>query len=100
MLPVSLSSPGFLEVRSGTRDWQRFMWWVADRFFVDAKTEKWFDAVRMLAHRHPRVIRTVEYADHCDEVWGSRLPEAYPSFEEWRPMQTLLSNRPPFRPRD
>ena len=76
--------PGFLEVRSGARDWQRFMWWVADHFFDDAKREKWFDAVRMLAHRHPRAIRTLEYADHCDEVWGSRLPDPYPSFEQWR----------------
>jgi hypothetical protein len=26
----------------------------------------------------------MEYADHCEEVWGSRLPDPYPSFEEWR----------------
>ena len=76
--------PGFLEVQSGARDWQRFIWWIADHYFDDAKTGKWFDAVRMLAHRHPRAIRTMEYADHCDEIWGSRLPDPYPSFEQWR----------------
>ena len=76
--------PGFLEVQSGARDWQRFMWWIADHYFDDANAGKWFDAVRMLAHRHPRAIRTMEYADHCDEVWGSRLPNPYPSFDEWR----------------
>jgi hypothetical protein len=26
----------------------------------------------------------MEYADHCDEVWGSQLPDPYPSFDEWR----------------
>ncbi len=76
--------PGFLEVQSGARDWQRFMWWIADHYFDDAKTEKWFDAVRMLAHRHPRAIRTMEYAEHCEEAWGSGLPDQYPSFDEWR----------------
>jgi hypothetical protein len=76
--------PGFLEVQSGARDWQRLMWWIADHYFDDAKAGKWFDAVRMLAHRHPRAIRTMEYADHCDEIWGSRLPNPYPSFDEWR----------------
>ena len=58
--------------------------WIADHYFDDAKAGKWFDAVRMLAHRHPRAIRTMEYADHCDEIWGSRLPNPYPSFDEWR----------------
>jgi len=76
--------PGFLEVQSGARDWQRFMWWIADHYFDDAKAGKWFDAVRMLAHRHPRAIRTMEYADHCDEVWGPSLPNPYPSFDTWR----------------
>ena len=76
--------PGFLEVQSGARDCQRFMWWIADHYFDDAKAGNWFDAVRMLAHRHPRAIRTMEYADHCDEVWGSQLPDPYPSFEQWR----------------
>jgi hypothetical protein len=76
--------PGFLEVQSGARDWQRFMWWIADHYFGDAKAEKWFDAVLMLAHRHPRAIRTMEYADHCEEVWGPHLPAPYPSFDAWR----------------
>jgi hypothetical protein len=26
----------------------------------------------------------MEYADHCDEVWGLQLPDPYPSFEQWR----------------
>jgi hypothetical protein len=26
----------------------------------------------------------MEYADHCDEMWGAHLPNPYPSFEEWR----------------
>jgi len=30
-----------------------------------------------------RAIRTTEYADHCGEVWGSRLPDPYPSFDQW-----------------
>ena len=31
-----------------------------------------------------RAIRTMEYADHCDEVWSSEMPSPYPAFEGWR----------------
>jgi hypothetical protein len=76
--------PGFLGVQPEVRDGQQLMSWIADQNFNDAKREGWFEAVLIFAHRHPRAIRTMEYADHCDEVWGSRLPDPYPSFEEWR----------------
>ncbi len=76
--------PGFLEVQSGARDWHSIMCWIADRSFKDAKSAGWFDAMVIHAHNHPRAIRTMEYADHCDEVWASRLPDPYPSFEDWR----------------
>ena len=33
---------------------------------------------------HPRAIRTMEFADHCDELWGRELPGTYPPFEKWR----------------
>jgi hypothetical protein len=60
------------------------MRWIADHFFRDAKTEGWFDAILAQVRSHPRVIRTMEYADHCDERWSSKMPEPYPSFENWR----------------
>ena len=60
------------------------MLWIADHFFQDAKNEGWFDAIFLQARSHPRAIRTMEYADHCDEVWSSQTPEPYPSFEDWR----------------
>ena len=56
------------------------MLWIADHFFQDAKTEGWFDAILMQARSHPRAIRTMEFADHCDEVWSSGMPEPYPLF--------------------
>ena len=58
--------------------------WIADHYFQDAKAEGWFDAILVQARSHPRAIRTMEYADHCDEVWSSAIPEPYPSFEDWR----------------
>ena len=85
--------PGFLEANSSVReqgslgrsqDWQSLMSWIADHYFQDAKTEGWFDAILVQARSHPRAIRTMEYADHCDEVWSSAIPEPYPSFEDWR----------------
>lgn len=76
--------PGFLEADPSTGDWQHLMCWIADRYFDDAKSEGCFDAILIHAHNHPRAIRTMEYADHCDEVWASGLPDPYPSFEEWR----------------
>ena len=76
--------PGFLVAQPGGRDWQQLMSWIADHYFQDAKSEGWFDAVLLHAHDHPRAIRTMEYADHCEDIWGSQLPEPYPSFEDWR----------------
>jgi hypothetical protein len=26
----------------------------------------------------------MEFADHCDELWGRELPGTYPPFEKWR----------------
>ena len=85
--------PGFLAANSDTRlhdsaseshDWHSLTSWVADHYFQDAKSEGWFDAILIQARNHPRAIRTMEYADHCDEVWNSAMPEPYPSFEDWR----------------
>ena len=60
------------------------MLWVADHFFQDAKTEGWFDAILVQVRSHPRAIRTMEFSDHCSELWGSAMPNPYPSFEDWR----------------
>jgi hypothetical protein len=85
--------PGYLELEGKIRaerssgdgqEWRRLMIWVDDHFFQDAKREGWFDAILVQVRSHPRAIRTMEYADHCDEVWGSQMPEPYPSFERWR----------------
>jgi hypothetical protein len=85
--------PGFVDVMTGIREhrlkgssqaWDRLMCWIADQFFQDTKTEGWFDAILIQVRSHPRAIRTVEYADHCDEIWRSQLPDPYPPFESWR----------------
>jgi len=85
--------PGFLDgnikarkqdSRSGSQEWQRLMLYIGDHFFEDAQTEAWFEAVLIQVRSHPRAIRTMEYADHCDELWSSAMPEPYPSFEDWR----------------
>lgn len=76
--------PGFLEGLPDTRDWQQLMSWIGDHNFEDAKNQGWFEAILLFAHRHPRAIRTMEYAEYCADAWGSRLPDPYPSFEQWR----------------
>ena len=83
--------PGFLELnarqkdsRAASQDWQRLMLWIGDHYFQDAKTEGWFDAILVQVGSHPRAIRTMEYADHYDEVWSSEMPSPYPAFEDWR----------------
>ncbi len=83
--------PGFLShsieaARSGTASlsWQTLMTWIADHFFSQAQAEGWFEAILISARRHPRAIRTMEYADHCDALRGSGLPMPYPRFEDWR----------------
>ena len=58
--------------------------WIADLFFEDAQKGGWLDAVLIQVRNHPRAIRTMEYADHCDQMWESQLPNPYPSFQEWR----------------
>jgi hypothetical protein len=76
--------PEFLETESNRRDWRRLMSWLSEHYFCDAKKGGWLDALVVRAGDHPRAIRTREYADHCEEMWGSRLPDSYPSFQEWR----------------
>ena len=85
--------PGYLEVElkarteasnKPTEGSRRLLDWIADHFFLDAKTEGWFDAILNQVRSHPRAIRTMEFSDHCSEIWGSNLPHPYPSFEEWR----------------
>jgi hypothetical protein len=66
------------------RDWEHLMLWIADHLFQDAKAEGWFEGILIKVRSHPRAIRTMEFADHCSELWGSELPVPYPSFEDWR----------------
>ena len=84
--------PGFLESNTEQRgvngrspdDWHRLMLWISEHFFQDARSEGWYDAILISARTHPRAIRAMEYADHCDEIGNSDLPVPYPSFEAWR----------------
>jgi hypothetical protein len=70
--------------RRASQRWRGLLLWIADHYFQEAKAGGWFDAVLVGARNHPRAIRTMEYADHCDEVWSSQGPEPYPSFQDWR----------------
>ena len=72
------------ESKATSQDWHQLMCWIADHFFRHAKAAGWFDAILIQVQSHPRAIRTMEYADHCDEMWGAQLPNPYPAFEAWR----------------
>jgi hypothetical protein len=76
--------PEFMKSQPRSWDAQRLMTWISEHYFSDAKREGWFDALLVRVGDHPRAIRTMEYADHCEEIWGSRLTEPYPSSPEWR----------------
>jgi hypothetical protein len=93
LLELQRVCPGYLNSRlkpctktssGGAQDWEHLMLWVGDHFFQDAKAEGWFDAILIQVRSHPRAIRTMEYADHCDELWGDKRPSPYPLFEDWR----------------
>jgi hypothetical protein len=60
------------------------MLWIGDHFFENAKREGWFDAILVRVRNHPRAIRTMEFADHYDELWVETLPRPYPRFTAWR----------------
>jgi len=54
VLELECRCPGFLAANSDTRlhdsaneshDWHSLMYWIADHYFQDAKTEGWFDAI-------------------------------------------------------
>ena len=84
--------PGFLEEnltavqdpQGGSAARLPLMTWISNHFFQDAKNAGWFDAILIQKRIHPRSIRTMEFSEHCDEIWGSELPSRYPSFENWR----------------
>lgn len=71
-------------LQSSGQEWDELMLWIAGHFFQDAKQEGWFDAILIQVRSHPRAIRTMEFADQCDELWGRDLPGPYPPFEKWR----------------
>ena len=90
---LELRCPGYLGAEHKTRarqscdgeeHWQRLMLWAGDRFFQDAKSEGWFEAILIRVREHPRAIRTMEFSDYCSVIWSSDLPKPYPSFEQWR----------------
>jgi len=83
LLELASRCPAFLEAQSDRRAPQ-FLDWIADHCFSDAKREGWYEALLIHAGNHPRAIRTREYADHCQEIWDSKLPDPYPPFEQWR----------------
>ena len=69
--------PGYLDtlpknkataLPSSGQEWDDLMLWVGDHFFQDAKQEGWFDVILIQVRSHPRAIRTMEFADHCDEL--------------------------------
>jgi hypothetical protein len=70
--------------QGGEQGWDHLMVWIGDHFFQDAKGEGWFDAILIQVRNHPRAIRTMEFADRCDELWGDDLPKPYPPFADWR----------------
>jgi hypothetical protein len=85
--------PGYLDARPKARakasrdnsqEWDNLMLWIGDHFFQDAKAQGWFEAILVRVRSHPRAIRTTEFADHCDELWGSEMPNPYPAFDDWR----------------
>ena len=82
-LDEAISGPN-RESKSRSRSWDRLMSWIADHCFEDAQKGGWFDAILIQVRNHPRAIRTMEYSDHCDEMWQSQFPNPYPSFKEWR----------------
>jgi hypothetical protein len=93
LLELQRVCPGYVEARQkacaktsrgGAQGWEHLMLWVGNHFFQNAKAEGWFDAILIQVRSHPRAIRTNEFADHCDELWGDKLPSPYPLFEDWR----------------
>ena len=93
VLELDRRCPGYLKTWSTARadgfcgpvrDWEDLMLWIGNHFFQDAKAEGWFDAILVQARSHPRAIRTMEFADHCCELWGLELPNPYAAFVHWR----------------
>lgn len=82
--------PGFLHVKGSAADaplrldGKLLMRWIGEHFFADAAKEGWYEAILISAAMHPRAIRTMEYSDHCDDLWSSNWPVPYPSLEDWR----------------
>lgn len=90
---LRLRCPGFLESEcqmrkndqpGQTQSFTRLLKWGQDRFFVEARSEGWFDAVLWHASNHPRNVRTVEYWVYWDSQWEPSRKASYPSFAEWR----------------
>ena len=82
-LPRHLAERQASAYPSGAQEWDNLTLWIGNHFFQDALQESWFDGLILQGRCHPRAIRTMEFADYCDELWGEKLPIPYPPFEDW-----------------
>lgn len=65
------------------QSWDHLLIWIVDHFFDDARKGGWFGAVLSEVRNHPRAIRTMEFAAHCDEIRKAEVPIPYPLLETW-----------------
>ena len=85
--------PGFLDARNSVSITSRYrkartggllMTWIEDHFFVEAKSEGWFDTILKQARTHPRYARMVQYSKRWNQRWSQNPTNAYPAFAQWR----------------
>lgn len=62
---------------------QRFMAWVEDRHFSEAKRGGWVDVIRRHVPMHPLYARAEQYSKHFTKILSRDLAK-YPSYARWR----------------
>jgi hypothetical protein len=63
--------------------WRKTLAWVEEHTFKAFDTPAQIEAIRGAARGHLRAERIAAYWAECGSSWTKRIPDRYPTFEEW-----------------
>ena len=75
--------PGNTSLSRGSRAWQDVIDWAESNIFVQAKGERWLNAVRYFSSKSLLSMKVWSYWEEIDRRWRDEKPEALPSYQQW-----------------
>lgn len=77
------SKLGTLERPRGSAAWEAVIDWAESTVFLDAKREKWLNAIRYFSSRSLLSMKAWSYWETVHRQWQDEAPESLPTYQEW-----------------